>query len=216
MAFISVIQMVLPVPIIFVISLALTFNLDRFVGFILLVVLLAVIVIAFCIMKMTSPLFRKLQKLLDRMSAVLLENLTGVRVIRAFNKQNDELGRLDKSFEDYAYTSIRTNKMFANLDGLSFFSINLFVVIIYWISGGRIMAGHYQIGDITALIEYAMLALFYLMMAQMIILTLPRALECCNRVQAILDHSPEITDLVKEDTEEEESKDVLVFDHVSF
>ena len=66
------------------------------------------------------------------------------------------------------------------------------------------------------MIEYALLALFYLMMAQMIILTLPRALECCNRVQAILEHLPEITDLVKANTDEKESDDVLVFDHVSF
>ncbi len=215
-AFISVVQMVLPVPVIFVISLFLTFHLDVMAGVILLAVLLVVICIAFCIMKMASPLFKKLQKLLDRMSTVLLENLTGVRVIRAFNKQSAEQGRLDKTFEDYANTSIKANRMFANLDGLSFFSINLFVVIIYWISGGRIAAGHFQIGDITALIEYALLALFYLMMAQMVILTLPRALECCNRVKAILDHTPEITDLVKTDTEDKEHDDVLVFDHVSF
>lgn len=216
MAFISVIQMVLPVPIIFVISLLLTFYLDQLVGSILLVILIIVIIIAVCIMKMASPLFKKLQKLLDRMSTVLLENLTGVRVIRAFNKQSSEQKRLDESFENYAFTSIKANRLFANLDGLSFFSINLFVVIVYWMSGARISAGVFQIGDITALIEYAMLALFYLMMAQMVILTLPRALECCQRVQAILDHSPEIVDLVETDTPNQEKEDVLTFDHVSF
>lgn len=215
-AFISVIQMVLPVPVIFVIALFLTFRLDVMAGIILLIVLLTVILIAICIMKIATPLFKKLQKLLDRMSIVLLENLTGVRVIRAFNKQTDEQERLNKTFIDYANTSIKANRMFANLDGLSFFSVNLFVVIIYWISGARITAGYFQIGDITALIEYALLALFYLMMAQMIILTLPRALECCNRVQAILEHSPEITDLVKANTDEKENDDVLAFDHVSF
>lgn len=215
-AFMSVIQMVLPVPIIFVISLCLTFYLDTFVGFILLIILLAVIIIALCIMKMASPLFKKLQKLLDRMSTVLLENLTGVRVIRAFNKQNDEQRRLNKTFEDYANTSIEANRMFANLDGLSFLSINLFTVIVYWISGSRISAGYFQIGDITALIEYALLALFYLMMAQMIILTLLRAAECCHRIQTILDHSPEIVDLVKTNTVNKESEDVIAFHHVSF
>lgn len=215
-AFISVIQMVLPVPVIFVIALFLTFRLDIMAGIILLIVLLTVILIAICIMKIATPLFKKLQKLLDRMSIVLLENLTGVRVIRAFNKQTDEQQRLNKTFIDYANTSIKANRMFANLDGLSYFSVNLFIVIIYWISGARITVGYFQIGDITALIEYALLALFYLMMAQMIILTLPRALECCNRVQAILEHSPEITDLVKANTDEKESDAVLVFDHVSF
>lgn len=215
-ALISCIQMVLPVPAIFVISLVLTFHLDAWAGWVLLAVLCVVLLVAWGIMRMASPLFRRLQKLLDRMSTVLLENLTGVRVIRAFNKQKSEQERLDTAFYNYADTSIRANRMFANLDGLSFFSINVFVVIIYWFSGGRIAAGHYQIGDITALIEYALLAMFYLMMAQMVILTLPRALECCSRVQEVLDHSPEIVDMVSEDTEDEVSDDVLTFRHVSF
>ena len=151
-AFISVVQMVLLVTAIFIIAIILTFRLDTMAGTILLIVLAIVILVAICIMKMTSPLFKKLQKLLDRMSTVILENLTGVRVIRAFNKQQDEQNRLDRSFEDYAGTSIKTNQMFANLDGLSFFSINIFIIIIYWISGGRISNGYFQIGDITALI----------------------------------------------------------------
>lgn len=120
-AFISVVQMVLPVTAIFIIAIILTFRLDTMAGTILLIVLAIVILVAICIMKMTSPLFKKLQKLLDRMSTVILENLTGVRVIRAFNKQQDEQNRLDRSFEDYAGTSIKTNQMFANFDGLSFF-----------------------------------------------------------------------------------------------
>lgn len=215
-AFTMFIQMVLPVPIIFVVASVLTFNLDKTIGFILLGVLFAVIIIALFIMKMASPVFKKLQKLLDRMSTVLLENLTGVRVIRAFNKQKDEQNRLDTSFENYANTSIKANRMFANLDGLSFLAVNLFVVIVYWISGGRISEGFYQIGDITALIEYALLALFYVMMAQMVILTLPRALECCDRVQAVLNHSPEIVDLVSEDKKKTKSDPVLVFDNVRF
>ena len=215
-AFTMFIQMVLPVPIIFIVASVLTFHLDTMVGFILLGVLLAVIVIALFIMKMASPVFKKLQKLLDRMSNILLENLTGVRVIRAFNKQKDEQNRLDTAFENYANTSIKANRMFANLDGLSFLAVNLFVVIVYWLSGGRISAGYFQIGDITALIEYALLALFYVMMAQMVILTLPRAIECCNRVQSVLDHSPEIVDLVSEDKTGAKSDPVLVFDNVRF
>lgn len=215
-ALISFIQMVLPVPAMFVIALLLTFRLDTWAGCVLLAVLCVVFVGAYGIMRMASPLFRRLQKLLDRMSTVLLENLTGVRVIRVFNKQKKEQERLDIAFYNYADTSIRTNRMFANLDGLSFFSINVFVVIIYWFSGARVAAGHFQIGDITALIEYALLALFYLMMAQMVILTLPRALECCSRVQAVLDHTPEIVDLVSEDTQDKVSEEVLIFKNVSF
>ncbi len=124
---------------------------------------------------------------------------------------------MDTAFTNYAQTSIRANRLFANLDGLSFFCINLFVVVVYWLSGGHIAAGTFQIGDITAVIEYAFLVLFYLMMAQMVILTLPRALECCERVRLVLDHTPEITDLVLDDPEENgDEKDVLTFQDVSF
>ena len=206
----STIQMVIPVPVICVLALALTFGLDAQMGVILLIVVAAVLLLAWRIMGSASPLFRKLQKLLDRMSTVLLENITGVRVVRAFNNERREEGRMITAFSNYAATSIKANRLFANLDGLSFFCINLFVVVVYWLSGAHISSGNLQIGDITALIEYAMMVLFFLMMAQMVILTLPRALECCERVRLVLDHTPEIVDLVDRDPE------VLAFRDVSF
>ena len=206
----STIQMVIPVPVICVLALALTFGLDAQMGVILLIVVAAVLLLAWRIMGSASPLFRKLQKLLDRMSTILLENITGVRVVRAFNNERREEGRMITAFSNYAATSIKANRLFANLDGLSFFCINLFVVVVYWLSGAHISSGNLQIGDITALIEYAMMVLFFLMMAQMVILTLPRALECCERVRLVLDHTPEIVDLVDRDPE------VLAFRDVSF
>lgn len=210
-------QMLFPVPIIFVVSLILAFRIDSLMGLILLGVLTVISVICAFIIHSTSPMFRKLQKKLDRMSKVLLENITGVRVIRAFNKENHEEQRLNGEFRSYAKTAIKVNKRFAILDNISFFAVNMFVVIVYYLSGARITAGHFEIGDIAAIIEYAMLALFYLMMAQMVILTLPRALECCNRIGEILDFSPTIAD--KTDNrilENAESKDVLSFQNVSF
>ena len=213
----STIQMVIPVPIICLLSIALTFGLDVRMGFILLAVTVVVLLLAFLIMRQASPLFRRLQKLLDRMSTVLLENLTGVRVVRAFNNEKREESRMVTSFTDYAATSIKANRLFANLDGLSFFCINFFLVVVYWLSGAEIHAGSFQIGDITAVIEYAILMLFFLMMAQMVILTLPRALEYCERIRRVLDHSPEIVDLVEEDPREEaDCREVLAFRDVSF
>lgn len=214
----SFIQMVLPVPVIFAIALVLCFSLDTEMGFILLAMVVAVLILAFFIMRSAAPLFKKLQKLLDRMTSILLENITGVRVVRAFNNEKLEESRMGASFSDYAQTSIKANRRFANLDGLSFFCINFFVVVVYWLSGGRISAGNFQIGDITAVIEYAMMVLFFLMMAQMVILTMPRALECCSRVQAVLEHTPEIRDTVSEDPEEldKQSPEVLAFRDVSF
>ena len=134
----SFIQMVLPVPVIFIVALALAFSLDIEMGLILLAVVAVVFVLA---------LFKRLQKLLDRMTIILLENITGARVVRAFNTKTREENRMGTAFSKYAQTSIRANCRFANLDGLSFLFINFFVVIVYCLSGGRISAGHLQIGD---------------------------------------------------------------------
>ena len=194
-ALMASIQIVLPVPVVFVISLILAFMKDWMMGLILLAVLAVITVVALLIMRSASPLFRKLQKLLDKMSTVLLENITGVRVVRAFNKEEHEHQRLDAAFSDYAVTSIKANRMFASLDGLSFFAVNIFVIIVYALSGFRVTAGAFLVTDITAIVEYAILALLYLMMAQMVILTLPRAFECSGRVKAVLDFSPTIRDL---------------------
>ena len=161
----SFIQMVLPVPIIFIVALTLAFRLDTQLGFILLAVVVIVFVLAMFIMRSASPLFRRLQKLLDRMTTILLENITGVRVVRAFNNEKREEGRMGEAFAAYADTSIKANRRFANLDGLSFLFINLFVVIVYWLSGAKISVGNLQIGDITAVISYALMVLYFLMMA---------------------------------------------------
>ncbi len=152
------------------------------------------------------------------MTTILLENITGVRVVRAFHNEAREEARMGTAFSHYAQTSIKANRRFANLDGLSFLFINLFVVIVYWLSGGRISAGHLQIGNITAIIGYALMVLFFLMMAQMVILTMPRALECCGRVQAVLEHTPEIQDAAAQAPRAcgGRGSEVLAFRDVSF
>lgn len=209
-------QILFPVPFIFIMSLIFAFRMDWLLGLILLGVLAVIAIVCAFIMKSTSPIFKKLQKKLDVMSKVLLENITGVRVIRAFNKEEHEENRLNNEFQTYAKTSIKVNKRFAVLDSISFFAINMFVVVVYWLSGARITAGSFQIGDITAIIEYAMLALFFLMMAQMVILTLPRAMECCDRVGQVLDFSPTIADKVSRKAKENVSENVISFQNVSF
>ena len=214
----SFIQMVLPVPLVCIIALALSFQLNATLGTILLILTALVFILALGIMRSASPLFKKLQKLLDRMTTILLENITGVRVVRAFNNEEREQNRMSDAFSNYAETSIKANRRFANLDGLSYFFINLFVVIVYWLRGGYISLGNLQIGDITAVIQYAMMVMFFLMMAQMVILTMPRALECCERIRAVLEHSPEIRDLVEQDDQKPlpNQDEVLAFRNVSF
>ena len=133
MAFTSTVQMILPVPAICVIALILCFQLDFRMGMILLGCMLAVLILACGIMYSAASLFKKLQKLLDRMSTVLLENLTGVRVVRAFNNENREYGRMTEAFSEYAETSIKANRRFAK-PGRSF------LLLYQSVRGDRVLA----------------------------------------------------------------------------
>ena len=97
--------MVLPVPAVCVMGVAMAFAVDTMMGFLLIGVTVLIIVLALIVTRRASQIFGRLQQLLDRMNVVLRENLTGVRVIRAFRKEKDEEKRMRKSFEDYAETS---------------------------------------------------------------------------------------------------------------
>lgn len=188
------IQMVLPVPAVCVMGVGLAFAIDRVMGVLLIAVTVLIIVLAVLVTRKASVIFERLQRLLDRMNVVLRENLTGVRVIRAFNKEKDEEKRMRKTFEDYAETSVSANLLFAGLESTAFFVINICIVAILWIGGDRIGAGFMEIGDITALTEYSIMILFYIIMAQMVIILLPRARVCIGRIREVLEKEPEILD----------------------
>ena len=188
------IQMVLPVPAVCIMGVGMAFAIDTVMGFLLIGVTALIIVLALLVTRKASEIFGRLQRLLDRMNVVLRENLTGVRVIRAFNKEKDEERRMRKTFEDYAETAVSANLLFAGLESTAFFVINIAIVAILWIGGNRIGAGFMEIGDITALTEYSILILFYIIMAQMVIILLPRARVCIGRIREVLEKEPEIGD----------------------
>lgn len=221
------VTMVLPVPALSLMGIVMAFSIDPSMGMILGGGVVFVVLLTVVISKKAASVFGRLQRFLDRMNVVMRENITGVRVIRAFNKEAYETKRMKKSFEDYAKAAVETNLLFAGLDSFSFFSISILVVAILWFGGNRIGAGTMEIGDITALTEYTILILFYLMMAQMVIILLPRARVCLERIGEVLDREPEIRDgageedLEKQKTEREisEEKDLIEaasFEGVSF
>lgn len=211
------IQMIIPVPIMCVLGIALSFNIDRDIGFLFLGITLFVIITATIIIAKASPIFARLQKLLDRMNVVLRENITGVRVIRAFNKEKHEEHRMKKSFSDYATSAIKVGRMFALLDSWIFFVMNMTVVFVMWMGGNEVGAGMIKIGDITQLVEFAALILAYIMMAQIVIMMLPRSRVCLYRINEVLTLSPEINDganVVWEDTNN--NSEIIKFDHAGF
>ncbi len=209
------IQMILPVPVVCIMGIVMAFSIDEKMGGLLIFVTVLIIVFAVLVTRKASAIFEKLQRFLDRMNVILRENITGVRVIRAFNKERYEEGRMRKSFEDYAESSIRANRLFVGLESTALLAINLAIVAILWAGGNRIGAGFMEIGDITALTQYAILILFYIIMAQMVFIMLPRAFICIRRIQEVLSHTPEIEDGLKA-PEVSKSEEVVRFHNAAF
>lgn len=196
---IMTIQMVLPVPIMCVMGIALATSIDYQMGILLAIVVAVVLVIAAITVANAAPIFTRLQRFIDRMNVVLRENITGVRVIRAFNKEEHENERLDDVFSRYAKAAIKVNWLFAGLDCSAFFLMNIAEVAVLWFGGNRVGAHAMEIGSISAVLEYAMLILFFIMMAQIVALTLPRAKACLDRADEVINLVPEIRDCVRPD-----------------
>lgn len=194
---IMTIQMVLPVPIMCVMGIALATSIDYQMGILLAIVVAVVLVIAAITVANAAPIFTRLQRFIDRMNVVLRENITGVRVIRAFNKEEHENERLDDVFSRYAKAAIKVNWLFAGLDCSAFFLMNIAEVAVLWFGGNRVGAHAMEIGSISAVLEYAMLILFFIMMAQIVALTLPRAKACLDRADEVINLVPEIRDCVR-------------------
>lgn len=194
---IMTIQMVLPVPIMCVMGIALATSIDYQMGILLAIVVAVVLVIAAITVANAAPIFMRLQRFIDRMNVVLRENITGVRVIRAFNKEEHENERLDDVFSRYAKAAIKVNWLFAGLDCSAFFLMNIAEVAVLWFGGNRVGAHAMEIGSISAVLEYAMLILFFIMMAQIVALTLPRAKACLDRADEVINLVPEIRDCVR-------------------
>ena len=210
-------QMVLPVPFLAVVGIALAFRIDASMGATLLVVVAIVLVLAVLTIRKAAPIFIRLQGFIDRMNVVLRESIIGVRVVRAFNKERHEEERLDSVFSEYAESAIKVNYLFAGLDCSSFFIVNATEALILWLGGDRVGAYAMNIASVSAVLEYAMIILFFIMMAQMVILTLPRARACLERAEEVLSVEPAILDGSERiDASASATAPVAEFDHATF
>lgn len=194
MAISITIQMILPVPFAMVIGIALAWSVDYQMGMMLLSFVAVVGLIAVASVKSAARIFQRLQRFIDRMNVRLRESITGVRVIRAFGKEKTEQESLDEAFSEYATNAIRVNWIFATFDCSAFFIMNIAEVAILWLGGDRVGAYAMEIASISACVEYAMMILFFIMMAQIGALMLPRALVCIERCREVIEHAPSIAD----------------------
>lgn len=207
--------MILPVPIMCVISVGLAFSTDFVMGWVLLAVTLVTLSISLVAIRGTAPVFTRLQGFIDAMNARLREAITGVRVVRAFGREELTRERLDETFDAYARNAIRVNYVFATTDLMTFFLMNGVESLTMWLGANRVGAHAMQIGSISALIEYAMLIMFFMMMAQFVMLSVPRALACLGRAAEVLAVHSEVSDAERCVEPDLSSGVVARFDHAS-
>lgn len=129
-------------------------SIDAKLAVVLLIAMPLIVLALYFIMSRTVPLYRTIQKKLDRISLVSRENLAGVRVIRAFSKQKMERERFCDASEDLARTSIRVGKVSALLNPVTFVIMNLGIVAIVWFGGFRVQEGSMTQGEIIAFVNY--------------------------------------------------------------
>ncbi len=183
-----------PAPVTCVVAVIFAFGIDYVMGWVLLAVTVAVVLLSAFAVSKSAPIFLVMQGFIDRMNVRLRESITGVRVIRAFGKESYERRRMEETFEDYAARAIRVNTLFATTDAMTFFLMNAVESLIFWLGMDRVGAHAMQVGSVTAVIEFAMLIMFFMMMAQFALLQVPRALACLSRAAEVLQTEPSIAD----------------------
>lgn len=140
------------------------------------------------------PLFKTMQVRLDKLNRILRENLTGMRVIRSFNRIEHEQKRFKEANYDLTSTAVKVNKIMAAMMPIMMLVMNFATIAIVWFGGLRIEKGHMQVGDLMAFIQYAMQIMFSLIMVSMIFIMVPRASASAIRINEVLSISPEIED----------------------
>lgn len=174
--------------------------------------LLAVIII---VSKFAVPLSTVIQRKVDRINLVVREKLTGIRVIRAFNKDEFEEARFDDANRDLTQTMIKLQSVVSVLMPAMVLLLNCGTIAIVWVGAKRVSAGALMVGDLMAVLQYVMHIMFSLMMLSMIFIMYPRAEASADRVAEILKTVPSILD-GDEGSPSETEKGVVEFKNVSF
>lgn len=181
-------------PIMCVGGIIMAYSKDKQLTLILAVVLPVMLLLIGILAKYIVPLFKAMQVKLDKVNLVLRENLTGIRVIRAFNRLARENKRFEAANRDLTDNAIRVNKIMAMVQPVMMVIMNLTSVAIIWFGGHRISQNMMQVGDMMAFLQYAMQVMFSIIMVTIMFVMVPRAQASAARVNEVLDMAPGITD----------------------
>ncbi len=189
-----ILNMMITAPITMVAGIILALNQDVGLSWILVVVIPILALAIILLMTNAIPMFSIMQVKLDKLNLILDEGLTGVRVVRAFDREKYEEQRFDEANRDLTNVSIRVNRMIALLMPLMMFVLNVSSVAILWFGAIRISNGQMQVGALIAFLQYAMQILFALLMVSMMFIMLPRAQASATRINQVLAIVPDIED----------------------
>ena len=156
------------------------------------VLVLAVVVAA--LIGLLLPLFRSMQSKIDRINGVLREQIAGVRVVRAFTREEFESERFDAANADLTRLSLRIGNLFVMMFPVIMLILNLATAAVLWFGGHRVDAGEVQVGSLTAFLQYLLQILAAVMMGAFMAMMLPRALVCATRITEVLKHEPSLTE----------------------
>lgn len=176
-------------------------------------------IILYFIITRSAPLYRKYQQKLDALALVLSENLSGIRVIRAFAKRRTEKERFDASSEDLTTTAIRVSRISALLGPMTTLVVNAAIIAILWVGGIHIDGGRLSQGEIIAFINYVTQILLALIVVSNLVIIFTKASSSANRVNEVLSVKASVSEegnVVMTEPEPDYTAPAISFDHVSF
>ena len=191
---IMMMTMVITAPMMAIGGIVLSLSQDARLARVLIAVIPIMAIVFFLIMRKAIPLFQQMQVKIDRLNLVLDEGLTGVRVIRAFDRNTHESRRFDAANRDLTDNAIAVNRLVSMLMPAMFMMMNITAVAIIWFGAVRIEAGQLHVGAMMSTMQYAVQILFSVFMVTAMFVTLPRAAASAERINAVLDVIPEVND----------------------
>ncbi|HIV37012.1 MAG TPA: ABC transporter ATP-binding protein/permease [Candidatus Negativibacillus faecipullorum] len=172
--------------------------------------------VLYLVMSRSIPFYRIIQKKLDRISLITRENLSGVRVIRAFSRQEKEKERFAQASEDQMSTSIAVGRISALLNPLTSAIINLAIAAVIWFGGFRVDAGGMTQGEVIAFVNYLNQILLAMIVVANLVVIFTKAAASATRVDEVLQLHPSIVNRVSRPAQEVEGSPEIAFDAVSF
>jgi ATP-binding cassette subfamily B protein len=177
----------------------------------------ALITIMVAMFVVVLPKFQSMQKLIDKLSLVMREHLTGLMVIRAFNAQKHEEERFDKANQDLTKTSLFVNRaVLVFLMPVMMFLLNAVMILIVWVGAHQVDAGTMQVGNMLAFMQYAVLIIMSFLMISIVFIMIPRASVSAVRISEVLETEPVIVDPKKPQNFDSSQKGVVEFRDVAF